>query len=869
MDTEEKDYSDYKKNYFIELAMNSNSINALIRRFENGNLKETIRDNILRYLLILFFLNFAQKDIFTFRSFRNILNKIYSGNAIETKNFSIPQTFLKKGLRILSDAGLIIYDTKKKNHKISISSGGISFCEFDIKCISESNIKISISQDKNKKDEMSNENVWLKYLNKILLELKEDESLKYYVNQKGKDENENSLIELNKIIDDFLIDDKNVLIILGNRGSGKTTFSRKIFLEKANQYLNDPINNRIPILLYLKEYLKASSIENLIRNYLKNFGIKYKNFKKHIEEKKIILILDGFDEMSNDMRRNISFQNFLEINKLLSKEIKLILTSRTHYFKDKKDEENILCPNIPYITTGFQLSKKNNYKIYYLQEFKLEDIKQFLKNIFNEKWHYYYERMKNEIYDWENLARCPLYLSLIVEILSQYNKIDNVTEDKLFELYVNLWFDREIRNKKRDIDRDDMIFLLEELATIMYNTGKDIIHHTQLEKNISIFIKEESLSLDDLRNICGKIRTSTFLIREQNGNYFFHQKSFMEYFTSKKMKKEIINGHLEIFSRKFLPIEIRKFLAMQLNSRDMEKLFEFISKTKNNLLRQNVINILIDTTQFEIILQYVNKIIKRNTENDRLNTSILYYYLSKIIPQKLSLQNVIKLLKDDLYDVRLFSSFTAGNIYSDWPKKYETEKIRMNHIPIKIDLIGYEEVGKTSILRKFKYNLFDNKYICTLGVKVTKGNLNIIRSIEKNQYELLNISLLIWDHMRWDVTWREITNEGIHFTYLKKTDGIIIVCDASKKEIFKNIKIILNEITSFVNKVPIIIALNKIDLLENHNIIKKVNKKINKEFPLLQCNLISTSGLTGENIEKLFIQMCYEILSNNHYKNQN
>ena len=44
----------------------------------------------------------------------------------------------------------------------------------------------------------------------------------------------------------------------------------------------------------------------------------------------------------------------------------------------------------------------------------------------------------------------------------------------------------------------------------------------------------------------------------------------------------------------------------------------------------------------------------------------------------------------------------------------------------KICLLGDGAVGKTSLIRKFVFDNFDDKYIQTIGAKVTKKTLEIV-----------------------------------------------------------------------------------------------------------------------------------------------
>ena len=67
----------------------------------------------------------------------------------------------------------------------------------------------------------------------------------------------------------------------------------------------------------------------------------------------------------------------------------------------------------------------------------------------------------------------------------------------------------------------------------------------------------------------------------------------------------------------------------------------------------------------------------------------------------------------------------------------------MNTIKKKIVLLGDGAVGKTSLIRRFVINKFDDKYLCTLGTKVTEKNL----LVKVDAGVTLGLKLMIWDFM--------------------------------------------------------------------------------------------------------------------------
>ena len=55
----------------------------------------------------------------------------------------------------------------------------------------------------------------------------------------------------------------------------------------------------------------------------------------------------------------------------------------------------------------------------------------------------------------------------------------------------------------------------------------------------------------------------------------------------------------------------------------------------------------------------------------------------------------------------------------------ERESSEVTLLNKKICLLGDAAVGKTSLVRRFVYNLFDDKYLSTIGVKVSRKTVAV------------------------------------------------------------------------------------------------------------------------------------------------
>jgi small GTP-binding protein len=153
----------------------------------------------------------------------------------------------------------------------------------------------------------------------------------------------------------------------------------------------------------------------------------------------------------------------------------------------------------------------------------------------------------------------------------------------------------------------------------------------------------------------------------------------------------------------------------------------------------------------------------------------------------------------------------------------------------KILLIGDFNVGKTSLIRRYVDNSFDDRYLSTIGVKISK-KLCIINEVE--------CELLIWDIEG------ATPSKKIPLNYYKGASGAIFVTDVNHSETFESLKEHQEVFLSQNPNAHFVTVHNKSDLL---------NESQKSTYTLDKYTFL-TSAKENRNVENLFLTLVKEML---------
>ena len=388
-----------------------------------------------------------------------------------------------------------------------------------------------------------------------------------------------------------LANKEQYLNVLGSPGTGKTTFLKRIGLEallpksekkgvfgSGNSYYK---HANLPVLIELKRFKNEEiDIFELIKKEFAtcNFPESDRFVEKYLEEGKLLILLDGLDEVPN--------------------EILDIVITHIQDFADKYKKNR-------YITscrTAFYKTYFRNFVDIEISDFDDNQIKKFVLNWFsgdvdltNKTGNNFIDLLFN--YNQRatlELARTPLLLTFLCLVYDDSNKFPpnrSLLYRKAFSILLERWAaEKRVHNDLiyKDFHSDIEIEMLADIAYEMYEVEKIFFTKNDLLNSINVFF-EKALNVKSRVNSSQILEAieihQGLLVQRANEIYSFSHLTIQEYLTShyyfsKSKISELVNNHLFDFRWR----EVFLLLAGMSN---IDKLLDILTNRLSRYLNEN------------------------------------------------------------------------------------------------------------------------------------------------------------------------------------------------------------------------------------------------------------------------------------------
>jgi len=166
----------------------------------------------------------------------------------------------------------------------------------------------------------------------------------------------------------------------------------------------------------------------------------------------------------------------------------------------------------------------------------------------------------------------------------------------------------------------------------------------------------------------------------------------------------------------------------------------------------------------------------------------------------------------------------------------------------KVVLLGDGGVGKTSLIARYVVNKFDNKYIATIGTKVSRRDIQVVKP-----NLIINLRMMIWDILG------QKEYSKIRSASLSGAQGVILVGDLSRPETVQSLEDFwLKEVNAIVGKIPTVIVGNKSDLAKPDSMSSTMLESMGQRLGI---PILVTSAKTGTNVEAIFTTLGEQLVA--------
>ena len=173
----------------------------------------------------------------------------------------------------------------------------------------------------------------------------------------------------------------------------------------------------------------------------------------------------------------------------------------------------------------------------------------------------------------------------------------------------------------------------------------------------------------------------------------------------------------------------------------------------------------------------------------------------------------------------------------------------IHRMKAKIALIGESAVGKTSLIRRFVKDEYDDKYLHTVGTKVTKLELTVPFGAD--------IEVVV-DLAIFDIMGQQGFKDLIKETFFFGCQGILAVCDVTRKETLAAVHVWMATATGVAGDVPAFLLVNKMDLAEHHRAFP--DSEVERVAQTWDTPIAYTSARTGVGVDDAFNSLAISIV---------
>ncbi|WP_250033248.1 NACHT domain-containing protein [Paractinoplanes maris] len=335
---------------------------------------------------------------------------------------------------------------------------------------------------------------------------------------------------------------KEHLSILGEFGMGKSWFSLHFAWTMAQEWRAAKAAGRkrprLPLVVPLRDYAKAVSIESLFSEFFfRKHSILpdgYRVFETLNRMGRLLLIFDGFDEMAARVDRQSRINNFWELARAVVPGSKVLLTCRTEHFPEAQEGRDVLSAQL-IASTSALTGEPPQFEVVELQPFDDEQIARMLERITT-------DRTRETILqhqDLVDLMRRPVMGEFVLSALPAIERGAKVDLARVYLYAVQHKINADIKAERTFTSLADKVYFLCELSWFMLTESMLRINYRAIPDHIRACFGRAVREQRDLDHWHYDMLGQTMLVRDEAGDYTPAHKSLLEFFAAYKIAAEL------------------------------------------------------------------------------------------------------------------------------------------------------------------------------------------------------------------------------------------------------------------------------------------------------------------------------------------
>jgi len=351
------------------------------------------------------------------------------------------------------------------------------------------------------------------------------------------------------------------LVLFAEYGAGKTSACLKFSYDLLRSLENPAQDRLVPLFVSLNDLGGGTGYKSVLALFAERYRIPAQDISAYTEfasRFKLLLILDGFDELTGSFDSDLVRQRLADLAPLLVSASKVLLTCRTTLFRDKSELHYAFPIDARESRFLDDFLARSPFSTWFLLDFDTDQIRDYIQRTSGESSESFLNSL-TEGYDLGDLARRPLLLSMIAQSLThaQHSNTEPhcMTAAELYTRYTREWLQRESSRSRLTVSA--RLHALQTIAVYLISENVTALHRDQL-----VTLLEKCLPKLAISDLDYDFVNASFLVRTIDEYFGFSHRSFLEFFVATAIWRELERRRLpSTFGRQPIVEGVLKFLV--------------------------------------------------------------------------------------------------------------------------------------------------------------------------------------------------------------------------------------------------------------------------------------------------------------------